>query len=134
MPLANSAYLPWSTLLVNACLHMLGGQLLGAQLALAHGRCINLACGFHHAHPNTGGGFCLFNGLALVAHAFPQLKIAVLDCDEHGGDGTEAFAQRLSNLHTFSVFAVAYAAARCKCPVAALPRSIDCIWKCSTKR
>lgn len=104
LPLANSAYLPWSTLLVNACLHMLGGQLLGAQLALAHGRCINLACGFHHAHPNTGGGFCLFNGLALVAHAFPQLKIAVLDCDEHGGDGTEAFAQRLSNLHTFSVF------------------------------
>jgi len=104
LPLASSAYLPWSAQLVNACLHMLGGQLLGAQLALTHGRCINLACGFHHAHPNTGGGFCLLNGLALVAHAMPKLKVAVLDCDEHGGDGTEAFAKRLSNLHTFSVF------------------------------
>ena len=104
LPLAVSAYLPWSTELVNACLHMLGGQLLGAQLALTHGRCINLACGFHHAHPNTGGGFCILNGLALVAHALPKLKVAVLDCDEHGGDGTEVFAKRLSNLHTFSVF------------------------------
>ena len=104
LPLASSAYLPWSAALVDACLHMLGGQLLGAQLALAHGRCINLACGFHHAHPHTGGGFCVFNGLALVAHAFPELKIAVLDCDEHGGDGTEAFASRMPNLHTFSVF------------------------------
>jgi acetoin utilization deacetylase AcuC-like enzyme len=104
MPLANSSYLPWSEALVSACLHMLGGQLLGAQLALEHGRCINLACGFHHAHPHAGGGFCVFNGLALVAHALPTLKVAVLDCDEHGGDGTEAFANRLSNLHTFSVF------------------------------
>ena len=60
--------------------------------------------GFHHAHPDTGGGFCVFNGLALVAHARPTLKVAVLDCDEHGGDGTEAFAKRLINLHTFSVF------------------------------
>ncbi len=104
MPLAGSAYLAWSEQLVNACLYMLGGQLLGAQLALANGRCINLACGFHHAHPSTGGGFCILNGLALVAHAMPKLKVAVLDCDEHGGDGTEAFAKRLSNLHTFSVF------------------------------
>ena len=104
LPLASSAYLPWSETLVNACLHMLGGQLLGAQLALAHGRSINLACGFHHAHPNTGGGFCVFNGLALVAHAYPKLTVAVFDCDEHGGDGTEAFAKRMSNLNTFSVF------------------------------
>ena len=104
LPLANSAYLTWSEKLVDACLHMLGGQLLGAQLALAHGRSINLACGFHHAHPNTGGGFCVFNGLALVAHAYPKLTVAVLDCDEHGGDGTEAFAKRISNLHTFSIF------------------------------
>lgn len=103
LPLAASAYLPWSRPLVDACLHMLGGQLLGAQLALEHGVSVNLACGFHHAHPGAGGGFCVFNGLALVAHAHPALQVAVLDCDEHGGDGTEAFTQRLPNLRALSV-------------------------------
>lgn len=104
LPLAGSAYLPWSTQLLDACLHMLGGQMLGARLALEHGRAINLACGFHHSHPDTGGGFCVFNGLALVAHQFPDMKVAVLDCDEHGGDGTEAFSRLLPNLHCFSVY------------------------------
>lgn len=103
-PLAGSAGLEWSPQLVAACLRMLGGQLLGTTLALAHGRCVHLACGFHHAHPGIGGGFCVFNGLALVAHAHPQLQVAVLDCDEHGGDGTEAFAQRLPNLRALSIF------------------------------
>lgn len=104
MPLARSAYLPWSPGLVRSALLMLGGQLLGAQLAQTHGICINLACGFHHAHPARGGGFCIFNGLALVAHAFPALRVSVLDCDEHGGDGTEAFTQILPNLSATSLF------------------------------
>jgi acetoin utilization deacetylase AcuC-like enzyme len=103
-PLANSAHLPWSPALVQAVSLMLGGQLLGAALAKQHGVAINLACGFHHAHPARGGGFCVFNGLALVAHAFPQWQVAVLDCDEHGGDGTEAFVDRLPNLTAISIF------------------------------
>lgn len=104
MPLAQSSYLPWSPALVTACKRMLGGQRLGAQLALAEGLCINIACGFHHAHPARGGGFCVFNGLALVAALEPKLRVVVLDCDEHGGDGTEAFAARLPNLNAISIF------------------------------
>lgn len=104
MPLAGSAYLPWSPGLVEACLHMLGGQMLGTQLARTHGLAINLACGFHHSHPARGGGYCVFNGLALVAHQHPELRVAVLDCDEHGGDGTEAFCAQLPNLSAISIF------------------------------
>lgn len=104
MPLAASAYLPWSPQLVHACLHMLGGQLLGTRLAMEQGLAINLACGFHHAHPERGGGYCVFNGLALVAQQHPHWRIAVLDCDEHGGDGTEAFCSRMPNLSAISIF------------------------------
>ena len=104
MPLAGSSYLPWSPGLLNACLLMLGGQLRAAQLAFAHGASINLACGFHHALPDRGGGFCVFNGLALIALLYPDLRVAVLDCDEHGGDGTEAFCARLPNLSAISIF------------------------------
>lgn len=104
MPLAGSSYLPWSPALMDACLLMLGGQQLAAQLAFAHGVAINLACGFHHALPDRGGGYCVFNGLALIALLYPKLRVAVLDCDEHGGDGTEAFCPRLANLSAISIF------------------------------
>lgn len=103
-PLCNSAYLPWSPALVRACEAMLGGQLSAARIARRSGLCVNLACGFHHAHPQRGGGYCVFNGLALVALAHPELKVAVLDCDEHGGDGTEAYCALLPNLRAISVF------------------------------
>lgn len=103
-PLCNAAYLPWSPALVRACEAMLGGQLSAARIARSSGLCVNLACGFHHAHPHRGGGYCVFNGLALVALAHPELQVAVLDCDEHGGDGTEAFCARLKNLRAISVF------------------------------
>lgn len=103
-PLAGSAHLPWSPGLVTACLAMLGGQRLAMELALSRGRAINLVCGFHHAHPERGGGFCVFNGLALTAVLARRRRIAILDCDEHGGDGTEAFCAHLSNLFAVSIF------------------------------
>ena len=103
-PLASAAHLPWSPSLVNACRLMLGGQRAAALIAMEKGFAINLALGFHHAHPERGGGFCVFNGLAHVATCFPERRIVVLDCDEHGGDGTAVFAERLKNFHAISVF------------------------------
>jgi acetoin utilization deacetylase AcuC-like enzyme len=46
--------------------------------------------GFHHAHYGSGGGFCTFNGLALAAAALARrgLRAAILDLDQHYGDGT----------------------------------------------
>jgi acetoin utilization deacetylase AcuC-like enzyme len=103
-PLARSANLAWSQPLIDAAMAMVGGQLQGASTALAHGVALNLAIGFHHAFPAYGGGYCVFNGLAAVAALNPTRRILVLDCDEHGGDGTAAFANQLANLSTISIF------------------------------
>ena len=50
------------------------------------------ASGFHHAHYEFGGRFCIFNGLLVVIAKLlqekPHLKIGILDCDFHYGDGT----------------------------------------------
>jgi acetoin utilization deacetylase AcuC-like enzyme len=51
-----------------------------------------------------GVGFCALNGLALVAHVHRDLRVFVIDCDEHGGNGTEEFAAELPNLYTASIF------------------------------
>ncbi|MBX3725331.1 MAG: hypothetical protein KF823_05385 [Xanthomonadales bacterium] len=103
-PLASSQGLPWSPAMRDATLAMLGGQLAAAQHALRHGIALNLARGFHHAVPERGSGYCPVNGLALVAHAMPERRIFVIDCDEHGGDGTEEFAALLPNLYAATVF------------------------------
>ncbi|MGE4069964.1 MAG: hypothetical protein AB7E72_02215 [Lysobacterales bacterium] len=103
-PLARSNYLAWSPALRKGVIAMLDGQLTAAQLAFDQGIAFNLAIGFHHAHPEHGGGFCTFNGLALVALVHPSCKITVLDSDEHGSDGTEAFCELLPNLSNLSLF------------------------------
>jgi acetoin utilization deacetylase AcuC-like enzyme len=103
-PLASSQGLPWSERMRDATMNMLGGQLSASAYALRHGLALNLARGFHHAVPERGMGFCPINGLALVAHCHPDRKVFVIDCDEHGGNGTEEFSRILPNLYTASIF------------------------------
>src|SRR5699024_5614749 len=47
----------------------------------------------HHAEPNEGSGFCLFNNVAIAAKytrkRYGLKKIAILDWDVHHGNGTE---------------------------------------------
>ena len=96
--LASSQGWPWTPQIRDGVLAIQAGQLVGAQLALDHGIAANIAQGFHHAGYARGSGFCTFNGLALVAQEYPEKTICVLDCDEHGGNGTEEFIRRLPNL------------------------------------
>ncbi len=103
-PLASSQGLPWSAAVRDATLCMLGGQLEAVEHALAHGLAFNLARGFHHAVPQRGSGNCALNGFALIAHLRPGLRVMVVDCDEHGGNGTEEFSARLENLYCASIF------------------------------
>lgn len=105
-PLARSQNLAWSEALRDAVLLSLGGQLEAADRALQQGVAANLAHGFHHARYARGAGYCTFNGLALVAQAHPNQRVAVLDCDEHPGDGTAEFTQRLPNLFNASIHGV----------------------------
>ena len=36
---------------------------------------------------NLAQRIVIFNGLALVAKQYPEKRIFILDCDQHGGDG-----------------------------------------------
>ena len=103
-PLASSQGIAWSPGVRDATLAMLAGQLAGAERAWQCGLAMNVARGFHHAVYERGSGFCPLNGLALLAHVHPTRKILVIDCDEHGGNGTEEFAARLPNLYNVSIF------------------------------
>jgi acetoin utilization deacetylase AcuC-like enzyme len=102
--LASSQGIAWSPRVRDASYAMLAGQLAAVEHALGHGIAMNLARGFHHAVFERGAGFCPLNGLALVAHHHPGLKVFVVDCDEHGGNGTEEYAARLPNLYNASMF------------------------------
>lgn len=47
----------------------------------------------HHAEPDRGMGFCLFNNVAIAARSFQARyggRVLVLDIDYHHGNGTEA--------------------------------------------
>jgi acetoin utilization deacetylase AcuC-like enzyme len=99
--------LPWSPALVNRTCTAVGGTILTAQLALKHGLACNTAGGTHHAFPDYGSGFCIFNDLAIAARVLQHLglveKILILDLDVHQGDGTAFIFQNDSSVFTFSM-------------------------------
>ena len=107
-PLASLQGFQWSTALRDAVLAIHAGQLCAASIALQDGISSNIAQGFHHAGYEYGSGFCTFNGLALIAQQHPDKKIFVLDCDQHGGNGTAEFTQRLPNLFNYTIFGLRF--------------------------
>jgi acetoin utilization protein AcuC len=56
---------------------------------------ISIGGGLHHAKPNYGEGFCLYNDVAFCAlyliHQYGLDKILILDTDAHGGNGTMTY-------------------------------------------
>lgn len=84
-----------------------GGTLHAARLALRHGVACNTAGGSHHAGPEGGAGFCVFNDVAVAALALlAEGEIAralVVDLDVHQGDGTAAIFNGDPRVFTFSM-------------------------------
>jgi len=56
------------------------------------GRAVVLGCGYHHAGRNYGGGFCLFNDIAVLVEYLREnrglRRALILDYDVHFGNGT----------------------------------------------
>lgn len=99
--------LPWSPALVNRTCVAVGGTILTAKLALTQGLACNTAGGTHHAFPNYGSGFCIFNDLAIASRVLQKLglvqKILIVDLDVHQGDGTAFIFQNDETVFTFSM-------------------------------
>ena len=102
-PLASSQGWDWTPEIRDGVLAINRGQLTAAEIALKEGVAANVAQGFHHAPYDHGSAYCTFNGLALVAQEHPDKQIFVLDCDAHGGNGTEDFIKRLPNLRQITI-------------------------------
>ena len=70
-----------------------GSMLCAAQAALQDGVACSLTSGFHHAGYSHAAGFCTFNGLMVTARYLLTKgyvkHVAIIDCDQHYGDGTE---------------------------------------------
>ncbi|MEM7124916.1 MAG: histone deacetylase [Chloroflexota bacterium] len=98
---------PWSPALVQRTCTAVGGTVRTAQLALEHGLACNTAGGTHHAHPDFGSGFCIFNDIAVAARYILQTstirQILVVDLDVHQGDGTAAIFDKDPSVFTFSM-------------------------------
>jgi len=84
-----------------------GGTIEAARAALKHGMAINLGGGFHHAHPDMGHGFCIYNDVAVAIRVLRKEgfsgKILILDTDAHQGDGNHAFFTDDPTVFTFSM-------------------------------
>jgi len=99
--------LPLTSELVTRTCTALGGSILTGQLALQTGLACNTAGGTHHAFPNYGSGFCIFNDLAIAPRVLQKLglakKVLIVDLDVHQGDGTAYIFQDDPSVFTFSM-------------------------------
>jgi len=99
--------LPWSPELVRRTCIAVGGTILTAKLALKYGIACNTAGGTHHAFPDFGSGFCIFNDLAIAARVLQKWglvkQVLIVDLDVHQGDGTAFIFQNDPKVFTFSM-------------------------------
>jgi acetoin utilization deacetylase AcuC-like enzyme len=83
---------PWSEHLVRRTLASVGGTVRASLDAMERGFGGNLAGGTHHAFPDHGTGFCIFNDVAVAVRKLMAdgcvKRVAVVDLDVHQGDGT----------------------------------------------
>ncbi len=98
---------PWSPHLVERSLRAVGGTCEAAAHALRAGIAINLAGGTHHAFPDHGEGFCVFNDVAVAVRLLQAdgriRRAAIVDLDVHQGNGTHAIFEGDARVFTFSM-------------------------------
>ena len=98
---------PWSESLVVRATRSVGGTLAALEWAMSLGAAGHIAGGTHHAFPDRGEGFCVFNDAAVAARVLQAeglvRRVAVVDCDVHQGNGTAAILAGDDSIYTFSI-------------------------------
>ena len=98
---------PWSPQMVERSRRSVGGTIAASRYALEDQVAVNLAGGTHHAYPDHGEGYCVFNDVAVAVRdmqAKGRIRRAVIiDCDVHQGNGTAAIFQNDPSVFTFSI-------------------------------
>ncbi len=109
---------PWSPAMAERALRSVGATVAAARVALREGLAANLAGGTHHAYAHKGGGFCVFNDLAVAARVLQAewgrsrhpdgsrrqpLQVAVIDLDVHQGNGTASIFRDDESVFTLSL-------------------------------
>jgi acetoin utilization deacetylase AcuC-like enzyme len=98
---------PWSQELLLRSRASVGGTVGAARAALEDGVAGNLAGGTHHAFPDHGEGYCVFNDIAVAIRVLQSEKrlerAVVVDLDVHQGNGTAAVFEGDDSVFTFSI-------------------------------
>lgn len=99
--------LPWSKSLAIRSRLAVQGTINAGLMALQDGVSGNLAGGTHHAMPDLGEGFCVYNDVAVAVKVLTQAmwvkKVLIIDCDVHQGNGTAEIFKDDENIFTFSI-------------------------------
>ena len=102
---------PWSEAMAERARRSVGATVAAARSALRQGIGANLAGGTHHAYADKGGGFCVFNDVAVASRVLQAqhqregraLQVAVIDLDVHQGNGTARIFQGDASVFTLSL-------------------------------
>ena len=103
---------PWSPAMAQRARHSVGATIAAARIALAEGLAGNIAGGTHHSYADKGGGFCVFNDIAVAAREMQaeswhlknrKINVAVIDLDVHQGNGTAHIFYNDTSVFTLSL-------------------------------
>lgn len=99
--------LPWSKELAIRSRLAVQGTVNASIMALQDGMSGNLAGGTHHAMPDGGEGFCVYNDVAVAIRVLKRAKwiqnVLIIDCDVHQGNGNAEIFKDDPDVFTFSI-------------------------------
>ncbi|HUF24658.1 MAG TPA: histone deacetylase [Vicinamibacterales bacterium] len=100
---------PWSPAMAERARRSVGATVAATRQALIAGASANLAGGTHHAFPDHGEGYCVFNDVAVAARIAQREhsigRVLIVDLDVHQGNGTAAIFADDASVFTLSLHA-----------------------------